>query len=233
MFIIFRYVKEKKYQNIDIPFILVECIFLSLLLGTRVGLFGFILVVAIYLLVEVVMTLKQKGKISKRFIAGGIALIASVLLVVITIGSTTLQRRKHLRDIEKDIIDANSQQASHVTGSILEMKQKIDSNQLEEGYMGQAEKQSIVDLYEIANQLKVRNNDQRKQQLIYNTVLLKNQGNPIYFLFGNGHVANFRELVLEMEIPAFLLDFGLVRICFLFHAFCHFIFVWCVVYDKE
>jgi hypothetical protein len=233
LFIIFRYVKEKKYQKIAIPLILVEGIFLSLLLGTRVGLFGFILVVAIYLLVEVVMTLKQKGKISKRFIAGGIALIASVLLVVITIGSTTLQRRKHLRDIEKDIIDANSQQASHVTGSILEMKQKIDSNQLEEGYMGQAEKQSIVDLYEIANQLKVRNNDQRKQQLIYNTVLLKNQGNPIYFLFGNGHVANFRELVLEMEIPAFLLDFGLIRICFLFHAFCHFIFVWCVVYDKK
>ena len=63
LFIIFRYVKEKKYQKIAIPLILVEGIFLSLLLGTRVGLFGFILVVAIYLLVEVVMTLKQKGKV--------------------------------------------------------------------------------------------------------------------------------------------------------------------------
>ena len=173
LFIILRYVKDKKYQKIAIPLILVEGIFLSLLLGTRVGLFGFILVVVIYLLVEVVMTLKQKGKISKRLIAGGIALLASVLLVVITIGSTTLQRRKHLQDIENDIIDTSSHQASHVTGSILEIKQKIDSNQLEEGYMGQAEKQSIVDLYDIANHLKVRNNDQRMQQLIYNVVLLK------------------------------------------------------------
>lgn len=219
LFIILRYVKDKKYQKIAIPLILVEGIFLSLLLGTRVGLFGFILVVVIYLLVEVVMTLKQKGKISKRFIAGGIALLASVLLVVITIGSTTLQRRKHLQDIENDIIDTSSHQASHVTGSILEIKQKIDSNQLEEGYMGQAEKQSIVDLYDIANHLKVRNNDQRMQQLIYNVVLLKNQKNPIYFLLGNGHVANFRELVLEMEIPAFLLDFGILGFIFYFMPF--------------
>lgn len=219
LFILARYLKDKKYRKIAIPLILVEGIFLSVLLGTRVGLFGFVLVVAIYLLVEVIMTLKQKGKINKRFIAGGIAMIATVLLVIITIGSTTLQRRKHLQDIENDIIDTSNNQVSHVTGSILEIKQNIDVNQLEEGYMGQAEKQSIIDLYEIANQLKVKNNDQRMQQLIYNVVLLKNQHSPIYFLLGNGHVANFRELVLEMEIPAFLLDFGMLGFILYFMPF--------------
>lgn len=219
LFIIFRYVKDKKYRKIAIPLVLVEGIFLSMLLGTRVGLFGFILVVAMYLLVEVIMTLKQKGKMNKKFIAGGIAILATVLLVVITIGSTTLQRRKHLQDIENDIIDTSNNQASHVTGSILEIKENITTNQLEEGYMGQVEKQSIVDLYDIANHLKVRNNDQRMQQLIYNVVLLKNQKNPIYFLLGNGHVANFRELVLEMEIPAFLLDFGILGFIFYFMPF--------------
>lgn len=219
LFIIARYLKDKKYRKIAIPLILVEGIFLSVLLGTRVGLFGFILVVTIYLLVEVIMTLKQKGKINKRFIAGGIAMIATVFLVIITIGSTTLQRRKHLQDIENDIIDTRNNQASHVTGSILEIKQKIDTNQLEEGYMGQAEKQSIIDLYEIANQLKVKNNDQRMQQLIYNVVLLENQHSPINFLLGNGHVANFRELVLEMEIPAFLLDFGILGFILYFMPF--------------
>ena len=47
------------------------------------------------------------------------------------------------------------------------------------------------------------------QQLIYNVVLVKNQHNILSILFGNGYMNNFRELVLEMEIPAFLLNFGI------------------------
>ena len=42
------------------------------------------------------------------------------------------------------------------------------------------------------------------------TVLVKNQKNPIYILFGNGYVANFRELVMEMEVPAILYNFGII-----------------------
>lgn len=233
LFIILKYVKDKKYRKIAVPLVLLQGIFLTTLLGTRVGLLGFILVMIIYILVEIVMTLKQKGKINKRLIVGGVAMIASILLVVITVGSTTLQRRKHLQEIENNIVDTNSQQASHVTGSILEIKENIDSNSLEEGYMKEAEKQSIIDLYQIANQWNVKNNDQRMQQLIYNTVLVKNQHNPIYLLLGNGHVANFRELVLEMEIPAFLLNFGILRICFILYAFCYLIFIRGIFYDKK
>ena len=29
-------------------------------------------------------------------------------------------------------------------------------------------------------------------------------------MVGNGHLSNFRELILEMEIPSFLLDFGMM-----------------------
>ena len=86
---------------------------------------------------------------------------------------------------------------------------KIDKNELEEGYMNNAQKQSIIDLYNIANTMNVTNNDQRMQQLIYNIALVKNQKNLVLILFGNGYMANFRELVLEMEIPAFLFNFGL------------------------
>ena len=135
LFIILKYSKDKKYRRIAIPTILLEGIFLTTLLGTRVGLFGFILVMAIYIAVEIIMTLKQKGKINKKAIVGGIGVIATILLVIITIGSTTLQRRKHLQEIEKDIVDTSNQQEAHVTGSILEIKEKIENNTLEEGYI--------------------------------------------------------------------------------------------------
>ena len=36
-----------------------------------------------------------------------------------------------------------------------------------------------------ANELKIKSNDYRKQQLIYNLYLVKEQHNPIYILFGS------------------------------------------------
>lgn len=85
--------------------------------------------------------------------------------------------------------------------------------------MNESQQKSILELYEIANKFKVKNNDQRMQQLIYNTVLVKNQHNVFYILFGNGYLANFRELVLEMEIPAFLFNFGIVGFMLYFVPF--------------
>lgn len=75
--------------------------------------------------------------------------------------------------------------------------------------MSEASKQSILDLYQFANKYKVTNNDMRTQQLIYNLYLVKNQKSPLLILFGNGYMANYRELVLEMEIPALLFNFGI------------------------
>lgn len=126
------------------------------------------------------------------------------------IGSSTLQRRKHLQDIENNIIDLSHNDKSHISGSLLEIKEKIDKNELEEGYMSDAAKQSILDLYEFANKHNVVNNDMRTQQLVYNFYLVKNQKNIVSLLFGNGYMANYRELVLEMEIPAFLFNFGII-----------------------
>lgn len=124
-------------------------------------------------------------------------------------GSTTLQRRKHLKDIEANIVDESSNTEAHISGSLLEIKEKIDRQELEEGYMSEASKQSIQDLYKFANKYKVTNNDMRTQQLIYNLYLVKNQKNLLLILFGNGYMANYRELVLEMEIPALLFNFGI------------------------
>ena len=219
MFIYLSLLKDKKFRFVIIPTVILVGIYLSLLLGTRVGLFGFILVLMCYIFVEILYKIIHKTKINKKAVAIMISGIAIVLLVVVTVGSVTLQRRKHLSDIEQNIQDEKTSNEAHVTGSILEIKEKIEENTLEEGYMNEPQKKSILELYDICNNLKVKNNDQRMQQLIYNVLLVKNQKSISGILFGNGYMNNFRELVLEMEIPAFLLNFGIIGFVLFFIPF--------------
>lgn len=180
LFINIRYIKDKKMRKIAIPMIALEGIFLTTLLGTRVGLLGFIVVIITYAFAEVISSLIRKHKINKKTVLGSIATIATILLVIIAVGSATIQRRMHLQEIEINIIDNSKKQEAHITGSLLEIKEKIENNKLEDGYMNEAQKQSIMDLYHIANKMQIKNNDQRMQQLIYNMSLIKNQKNDIY-----------------------------------------------------
>lgn len=219
MFIYLNDIREKKYRKYIIPILILVGIFLTMLLGTRVGLYGFILVLFIYIFVEIFYTLIHRVKINKKIVAIGLFSICAIILVIITVGSTTLQRRKHLESIEGNIVDKQTNKEAHMTGSLLEIKEKIDRGTLEEGYMNESQKKSIVELYNICNKLNVTNNDQRSQQLIYNAVLVKNQKNPLAIIFGNGYMNNFRELVLEMEIPAFLFNFGIIGFILFFIPF--------------
>ena len=105
MFIYIHLIKDNKYRKIVILLLVLVGIFLIFLIGTRVGLLGFILVLAIYIIVEVFYSLLHNEKINKKYVAiGGISIII-IGITVILFGSTTLQRRKHLKDIESDIID--------------------------------------------------------------------------------------------------------------------------------
>lgn len=219
MFIYLNDIREKKYRKYIIPILILVGIFLTMLLGTRVGLYGFIMVLFIYIFVEIFYTLIHRVKINKKTIAIGLFSICAIILVIITVGSATLQRRKHLESIEGNIVDKQTNEEAHMTGSLLEIKEKIDSETLEEGYMNESQKKSIIELYNICNKLKVTNNDQRSQQIIYNALLVKNQKNPLAIIFGNGYMNNFRELVLEMEIPAFLFNFGIIGFILFFIPF--------------
>lgn len=219
MFIYIGYIKDKKYRKIAIPILILNIIFLTTLIGTRVGLLGVVCVLALYGIVQVFVGFLKNKKIDKKvIICISIAVVAIGILVTI-FGSATIERRKHLKDIENDIIDTSLEGKSHITGDLLKIKNKIDDGTLEEGYMSESQKQSILDLYNTANKLNVTNNDQRMQQLIYNIALVKNQKNLGLIIFGNGYMANFRELVLEMEIPAFLFNFGVLGFTLYFLPF--------------
>lgn len=210
MFIYLPYIKNKDYRKIIIPIVILVGIFLSLLIGTRAGLFGFSLIIVLYICVEVIYNLIKNKKLNKKIIIIGLGTLLIISLIVIGFGSSTIQRRRHLEEIESNIVDETKQENSHITGDLLAIKEKIENNELEENYMSEEQKKSVIDLYNIANDLKVKNNDQRMQQLIYNLVLVKNQKSFILIAFGNGYMANFRELVFEMEVPAILLNFGVI-----------------------
>ena len=227
LFIYIPLLKNKKDTKVLIPLIILLGIYLTMLLGTRVGLFGFILVLILYIVVEIVYKLIVNAKINKKTIAICTFGICTIILIAITIGSTTLQRRKHLQNIEGNTIDENINSESHVTANILRLRNQIIDGTLEENYMSDAEKESILELYDICNKMEITNNDLRSQQLIYNAMLVKNQKDLIAIIFGNGYFNNFSELLMEMEIPSFLFNFGLLGFTLYFVPFL-LIFVYCL-----
>lgn len=210
---------NKNYKKIIIGEIIILGIFLCLLIGTRVGLLGFIIALVSFVFAEIVGKVIKNSKINKKIIIGAISAIVVVLIIVTLVGSNTIERRKHLKDIESNIVDKTTNQEAHITGSLMEIKEKIDNGQIEDTYMNEAQKKSLLELYDIANKLEITNNDQRMQQLIYNALLVKNQANPLLTIFGNGYMNQYRELVLEMDIPAFLFNFGILGFLLYFGPF--------------
>ena len=76
--------------------------------------------------------------------------------------------------------------------------------------MSEEEKRAIVKFGNYAKEIKLSNVNLRKQQLIYNLILVKEQKNLVLILFGNGYKNQTGELVMEMEVPAILLNFGII-----------------------
>ena len=217
MFVLLPLIKElnsKKQKAIYILVIALVGIFLMTQIGTRVGLFGFILVLGLYIFLEILFTLIKNKKINKKIIYSGIGVLTAIVLVICIFGSNTFTRRKHMEEESKNSYDENKQEVAHLKGDVLNIHKSIMENTLEEGYLSKAEEKSFLELYDIANKYELKSNDQRTQQIIYNLLLVKNQHNFGLILFGNGYLNNFRELVLEMELMSFLLNFGIIGFTF-------------------
>ena len=193
-----------------IALIIFTGIYLIVFSGMRTGLFGFTIAVAIWIIGKFFIAIREKAYFNKKQII--IITFGILLFVILTfiLGARTLERRKLLKENELNNFDEDTQSIRYVTGDILDIYKKIQSNDISDDYMTEAEKKAIIDLCEYAEKHKISNVDLRKQQLIYNMFLVKEQKNILLILFGNGYKNQTGELVMEMEIPALICNFGLI-----------------------
>ena len=179
-------------------------VYLIKLIGTRTGLIGTVLVLFVFTLADILINKNKKIAIV------GISIICIIAVLIVSFGSNTIKRRKEVNLSQYTIIDEKTGEIGTMTGDMLRIKNKIIDNELEEGYMSEAQKESVIDLYNYTKKHNIAGNDTRKQQLMYNLFLMKNQKNIITLLFGNGYKTNFREMVMENEFASMFLNFGLI-----------------------
>lgn len=212
IFIISGFIKERKYRLWSVLVIVLTGIFLSTLLGTRLGLIGFILFLVSYIGAEIFTNLINKTTINKQVIIAVISIIVVLAILMVIFGSNTIKRRQNLKEMNDQILDSNGE-ISNITGDLLEIKENIEANKITENYMKKENQYAILDLYNFAKEYNLENTNRRMQELMYQLYLVKYQASPIVLLFGNGYMTHFAELILEMEIVAFILNFGIIGFC--------------------
>lgn len=193
--------------------------YLTTLLGTRVGLFGFAIVILSYIILSILNGLISKKNINKKILIFGISAFAIIAVFVVIFGSKTLERRKQLQNREDEIVDTMTGQTAHVTGDIVKIVEQIKAGTLDIEYMSEEMQQAMLDLYNIANEQNISNTNMRAIQFIYHSTLVKNQNSIPLLLFGNGYMNHFYEMIFEMEVPAFLFNFGVIGFFLYFMPF--------------
>lgn len=200
--------KEKKIHQYLL--VGVTGIYLMFLLGTRVGLLGFPLIMVAFILCNFIFSKKRKKIQHKKFILLGICFVVICAVGIAIFGSSTLKRQKHLEEESNQVIDVMTNQEAHITGDALVYVKQIQDKKMDMKFMDQAQQNALVDLYHKANQIELSNSNRRMQQLMYHTYLMKEQKSPLRILFGNGYLSNYSEMTLEMEVPAFFYNFGIL-----------------------
>ncbi len=200
---LFMMLQRARENKITIVVILAVGTYLITTIGTRTGLLGTFIAVGLYILLEMFFSR------NKKIIISGLTLMCVAILVVVFAGSKTIQRRQQMAESQYTIIDEATGEVGNMTGDMLRIKNKILNNELEEDFMSEAQKQSVLDLHEYTKSIKLAGNDTRTQQLMYNIYLMKNQHSFTGIVFGNGYNNNVREMRMENELASLFLNFGL------------------------
>ncbi len=211
--------RYKKLMPFILTLILLSGIFLTMLVGTRTGILGFGLVLILYIFSECFVAIKKKDKLNKQTIVISAIVIALMCILALVLGSKSFQRREELKEIQVSTIDVDTGKETHVSGDLLNIKKQIDKGIITEEYLSKPMQKAITRLYDYAESSNISNNDMRRQQFVYNMYLAQEQKSIPLMLFGNGYKAQFRELVLEMEVPAFIFNFGLIGFAIYFVPF--------------
>lgn len=201
--------KEKKWYYFVL--LIATGIYLMVFLGTRVGLLGFPLILGAYFFCFL-LGRKSKRKFSRRKV------IAFCFIFILLLGSSlffishssTLKRQKNLEKEQNQVVDQKTGEISHITGDALAYVRKIEKEKMDIKFMDQAQQKSLVEMKRTADRLELDNSKRRVQQLIYHTYLIKNQKSISRILFGNGYLANYSEMTLEMELMSLVYNFGLL-----------------------
>ena len=202
-----------------IGLIILTGIYLILFSGMRTGLFGFSLILGIFAIGKLLLYIRDNHTISKKQMVIIALFVVVAVIVLCLFGPKTLERRKQLKQNEINNIDEQTQEQRYVTGDILNLYKQIQAGTLPQTYMSQEEQNAIVKLCEFAREIKLSNVNLRAQQFIYNTFLLKEQKSIGLLLFGNGYKNQTGELVMEMEVPALLYNFGFIGFILYFGPF--------------
>lgn len=217
MFIILNTFEKKKInlkiKKYSVILILLIGIFMIFLIGTRVGALGFLLSIGIYGVLHIIYNLINRKKIRKTLIITGIIsglAILTFVAIFTTIGSEVLSRRKKVEEMANELIDETTKEKIYITGDLYQIKKQIENDTIEPEYMSNEQKQAVLSLNEFAEKHNLSTEKMRTLQLIYNIKLINNQSNLIYNLFGNGYVCQYREMILEMEFFAIIINFGLL-----------------------
>lgn len=204
LFIISNFLKDKKYRLYAFIIVCLSGLFLTTIVGTRLALIGFIFALIAYVASEIFVNLIHKHKINKKMVISISTIVLVFGVIILAFGSNTIKRRMNLKEMDK------MEENTHITGDLSLIKNKIDSSEIEDAYMNEENKKAIVNLYDFANRVNLDKTNRRMQELMYHVYLIKYQSSPVMILFGNGYMAHFYELILEMEILAFLFNFGVI-----------------------
>lgn len=215
--------KNNKIALSAIITFIISAIYLVIFSGTRTGVLGVIIVGATYIITMASRLIYNKGKISKKRVLIALAIFCMVILIIVISGMQVLKRRQELKENEYMNVDPDTGIVRNVSGDILSLYKQIQNGEITEQYMTKETQKSICELYDYAKRTHLSNVNLRKQQLIYNLFLVKNQKSILLVLFGNGYKTQFRELVMEMEVPAIICNFGLVGFMLYLGPF---IFIW-------
>ena len=216
MFILFN-IFNKKNINFKLKIytgiiLFLTAIYSMILLGTRVSLYGTILSIIIFGIANLLCIIINKKRAQMqllKLISIFIISIIAIIAIIYIFGSNTLKRREKVEDMASEVVDEVTKEQVHITGDLYEIKNKIEAGTLEEDYMSKEQQEAVLSLNEIATKYELSVEQMRTLQLIYNIELANNQSNLLYRLFGNGYVCQYREMVLEMELAAILINFGL------------------------
>lgn len=80
-------------------------IFLTTLIGTRVGLFGFVLLILVFIISEIICKFIGNTKIDKKTMIIMLCVLLLLIITIIIASSATILRREHLKIMEGTIID--------------------------------------------------------------------------------------------------------------------------------